>query len=103
MYDRDFLGNTVMFVLNSFTERGCDETMGCTVNDFFVFFFRPLPLSGVATMSRSRIIDLAHVFTPDALPDATLTRYPGLGPALEIHWLVPPVAGRYVLLMTDVF
>jgi len=27
---------------------------------------------------------------PDALSDATLTIYPGLGPALEIHWLVLP-------------
>jgi len=35
----------------------------------------------------SRIIDLAHVLGPDALPDATLTIYPGLGPAIEILYL----------------
>ena len=28
--------------------------------------------------------------TLDALPDATLTIYPGLGPAIEILWLVLP-------------
>lgn len=27
---------------------------------------------------------------PDALPNATLTIYLGLGPALEIHWFVTP-------------
>jgi len=41
-------------------------------------------------------VDLASLilidvfFIPDALPDATLTTYPGLGPALEIHWLMLP-------------
>lgn len=38
------------------------------------------------TVFMIRIIDLAKGFTPGALPDATLTIYPGLGPALEKHW-----------------
>jgi len=36
-------------------------------------------------------------FTPDALPDTTLTIYPGLGLALEIHWLVLPSGWTLVL------
>ena len=28
------------------------------------------------------------VFAPDALPDATLTFFLNLGPAIEIHWFV---------------
>lgn len=35
-----------------------------------------------------RIMDLAEGFTAGALPDATLSIYPGWGPALEKHWLV---------------
>jgi len=38
---------------------------------------------------------------PDALPDATLTIYPGLGPALEIYWLVLPSGWVLTLIPRD--
>lgn len=33
---------------------------------------------------------------PDALPRATLPIYPGLGPALGAHWLVPEEMPHHV-------
>ena len=44
-------------------------------------------------MTRSCIIDLVR-FTPDALPDATLNIYPGLGPACAPQWVGAHTQGQ---------
>ena len=79
-----------------------------SISSSIFFFLRLFPFQGLP----QRIItnrfcdshdDLALGFTPDALPDATLTTYPGLGPALFTLNLCSLVAGFYLLFNTIQF
>lgn len=70
--------------------------------------FPPVPyLSGalVAVIVNSRpdwsgmkfhftFLSLIWMFKPNALPDATITIYPGLRPAIQQHWFMTPISYR---------
>ena len=56
-------------------------------DSMFFFFFQPLPFTRGCHGESIIASSVWHMFYAGCLPDATLTIYLGLGPALEIHWL----------------